>query len=295
MLGETNEWYQESAGPGGISKTNYYTEPYNEVAGVKYFKLFSRLMVFEPRLIGFLMEDVVEKRVYFFSPDSTDNLDSASKRLIYDFTLVEGDTISLPNPWQNEDSILRMDTLVVDSIGEFNECLKTQNYSPFVNGDRKIFNLRKVDQRPYKHKITWVEGIGSTAGLLNNKIEGSECLGPDAILNCHFKNGILQYKKGSISSEEFCFYIPPISKPDFMPELIFPNPVISQVNINLALLETEIHTIHILSIDSRLLLSATPHYDNSIVTIPLTDFPAGVYLIQMIGGGGTYFDRIVKN
>lgn len=117
--------------------------------GNTYHKLYKSTdsIIAESELCGGLREDTVSERVYYY------NLTTGQERLLYDFSLAVGDTVT--------DSIFSSSTIVVDSVDSIN-----------ISG---VFHKRikfAMVTGGYYHinYCYWVEGIGNAkAGSLLNQ------------------------------------------------------------------------------------------------------------------------------
>lgn len=121
--------------------------------------------------IGYLREDTTNKKVYFAEDEWFGKVG-----LIYDFGLLEGDSVIIDNFCVGFEDVL----LICDSIDSLS-----------VNGRiRKRFFL----SNPYGDLCdVWLEGIGSKYGLLNSGYGGSNFTGGGADLLCCSKNDTIIY------------------------------------------------------------------------------------------------------
>jgi hypothetical protein len=142
---------------------------------------------------GAIRQDIANKKVFFVRP--SDNLE----RLLYDFNMQVGDTV----PWFEH--IIKPD--IVQSID-----------SVLVGGSyRKRWNINE------QYRISFIEGIGSTYGLIKQS-PGSGFIGyfPDLSITCYSQNGITLYPNSSAD----CQLITYVNSPDKIADQvkIFPNP-----------------------------------------------------------------------
>ena len=97
-----------------------------------------------------LREDTVAQKVYILSADST------NERILYDFSLVTGDSLYLEFRYENSpNQILKSGWYMVDSMGVVNT----------LSGPRTTWFLSNPQLtliQPNLPHLTWIEGLGST-------------------------------------------------------------------------------------------------------------------------------------
>ena len=148
---------------------------------------------------GFIREDSLH-RIYYKTTVSS------PERLIYDFSIQEGDSTKVFGlmDWEKDDFISC--NYICDSI---------RNKGYFGN-QRKVYYLSTSPGHNYEH---WIEGLGSSSGLLHN-YDGQ--VGDDAFyLSCVYSRDSLLYKKYA-TCVRIALDVNTITANN---PLIFPNPV----------------------------------------------------------------------
>ncbi len=108
------------------------------------------------QIIGYISEDIQEKKVYFIQRDLSGNLQTET--LLYDFSLEVGDTVEIHGVFTCEFENGIGNIYIVDSLGiiQLNDGIS-----------RKIWLLKAFDfSGGGIEQVTWVEGIGSLQGLV---------------------------------------------------------------------------------------------------------------------------------
>jgi len=124
---------------------------------------------------GYLREDTINQQVFYYTPND-------GECLLYDFELEEGDTVTINNPYMNVWDC----TMVCDSIDFIT-----------VNGGMKKRLFMKSVAKDYYYSDVWIQGIGSTRGLL---CSGMTPPGGHNELLCCYQNGELLYENDSYHS-----------------------------------------------------------------------------------------------
>lgn len=120
----------------------------------------------------FLHEDTAEKKVYILDTDV-----NSSKKLMYDFSLEKNDTAVITNSMNCER------TMNVDSVDSIN-----------INGEyRKRLYFTSNGGPPE----TWIEGIGSSFGVIYAGVNDRCIIDGGYELSCVFQNDSLLYKATS--------------------------------------------------------------------------------------------------
>jgi len=254
----------------------------------------------EDSLIGFIREDTVEKKVFFrrkspffYEPEGVD-------RLLYDFSIIEGDTIEVFGYYFCEWFSNSYVVLSTDSINLLN------------NEKRKIWNLQRVDYKynkniklaagyegkktgilipPYSDFDTWIEGIGSLNGLINPGCFQLYTISFGLSLLCFFENEEHLYMH---PGGDTCFIDWTSNVLDFTIEeiMIYPNPVEEAINISLPdIFETE-STIQIISICGKIIYESTFYGKN--FKIEVSPYNSGIYLLKIKNHQNAYVTKFVK-
>lgn len=182
ILDDWNEWHLTNCYFGCLTDV-YYTDGDTLVNG-KSYKILDGYHYINRNLL--LREDVNEKRIYLTitQPQYVEDL------LLYDFSLIEGDSIAMRNPltpFPSYDGYF-----VLDSI----------RMLPQNGEEKKHFYFTPTPSNPSTLKRSeWVEGVGSLSMI--NAPGGEPNFNGAGQLNCAFKNATLFYSNlDSISSCE---------------------------------------------------------------------------------------------
>lgn len=149
--------------------------------------------------VGFLSEDIQTKKCYFMDMNS-------DAGLIYDFSANVGDTLNMWNT-MNQNEPVNVVVLEKDSV--------------LIGGFyRNRLNIMII---PYPdHTEHWIEGVGSTKGLL---FSSYTLIGVNYSLLCFFENDELVYR---LDEHETCYYGHNTGMNDFIEKMddiqIWPNP-----------------------------------------------------------------------
>ncbi|MCB0835395.1 MAG: T9SS type A sorting domain-containing protein [Bacteroidetes bacterium] len=162
MLVEGNAWYWYEYAIGMIGENYMHiVKGDSTINGIVYKKLLGTSGGNDPLL---LREDTVEKKVYHYNV--------SSEELVYDFSLVPGDTFYIGGYRALLQSI-------TDTISHQYYSSTLQNLVLSINSP-KVFTLIDLDREGFEY--IWIEGIGSVCGL-----GFYPCLAfSSAYLLCHF-------------------------------------------------------------------------------------------------------------
>lgn len=231
--------------------------------GQAYNKVFLYYS-FDTVVVG-IREDSL-KRVFFYGNPAHvtdgDKLDSVGEYLLYQFGLNIGDTIPLYKVTQNDSPRV---ILSIDSV--------------FVDGSyRKRYSVSSSDLFWTDY---WIEGIGSRAGLL----------GPYAYefenrweLYCFEQNGEFIYPDSNCLSTSV---ESTINKNEEI--LIFPNPAISQIKVELVNFSCALQSVSLFNITGREMISINP--TSNVVTFDIKSFPSGLYFCRILASTGSSITR----
>jgi hypothetical protein len=197
-----------------------------------------------PGYKGAIREDTLLKKV-FIAWDTTEIL-------LYDFNMQVGDTVKgLTEISSCPDTVISIDSVLVGS-----------NYHKrwFINADYNIY---------------FIEGVGSTYGLLGQSI--GQCIGqfPDLWISCFSKDGVTLYPSLSTNCE---IITSTHSINSTLNEVnIYPNPSTGSFTIDLN--DTGINEIQLYDVFGNLIFRQFKS-DNS--KIKIDDLKAGVYFLTLI-------------
>lgn len=171
--------YNQTIIEGSVWNVNYYglgAFNYSEavaedtlVNGYVYYKYIED--VYYPNAFRLLREDSLAKKIYALSSDST------TESLLYDYSLVVGDTFNGVSTQIVLDSI--RNTIIDDPV-----CFKST--PPTLNFVApKVFYFHPIPINPWNNTpVVWVEGVGSLVTLMSNDWEWSDLSGYKIL--CHY-------------------------------------------------------------------------------------------------------------
>lgn len=187
--------------------------------------------------------------------------------LAYDFSVNMGDTIEINNPFGAlpvEAIVTNIDSVYVEPANEF----------------RKRITL--FEYQYYNVEESWIEGIGSIAGLTVSGMNLTPLTGGhEFTLLCYYEDEVILYKT---SEYELCFY--PIVR---IPEervneviiSVFPNPVYDISHLMIQNPENKNCTIAVYNLYGHLMQK---YYVSSSADIEINseDYSAGVYFYSVL-------------
>jgi len=283
MLQDSNQWNVLWQLPDFISTEVYSTG--NEVSyqGMSFLPIYRDVP--SQKFLGFLREDSVNKKVYFYDQFSypTPNLDS--ERLLYDFDIDVGDTIDIFYR-AAENNPMQPIRLVVDSIGigdRFNDgLLGPFSMPPLIDDSARVFNLQPAGPNPSNNSersITWVEGVGSVAGPMRSGKAGGLFLEYDLV--CFHQNEQLEYYSVSNpnldSSSDSCASIVSLEAAEKKSYRIYPNPTTESFIIEY---NHPIASFQIYNAKGQIVYQAQ-EVKATKLEINLADLPKGIYFIRL--------------
>jgi len=270
ILAQFNEWHVTSCFFGCITDV-YYTDSDTVINGFTYSILDGYHYINRNFL---LREDTIEKQVFFLATGiGKEDLEY----LLYDFSLLPGDSMLIYNPISP----------FPDSAGYF--ILDSIVPEVLIDGDTyKHFYLSAIDSaKSVTGRAEWIEGIGSL-NLINTPGAYGDVNGAGA-LSCFFNNQTLHYS--NLDSIAGCIQVYPnlssgaIQSDRFVVNM-YPNPASNQVFIETELQELE--KINIFDMLGRLLMIA-PLGPDKTHQINTQDLQPGTYLIQLTNNMGEQF------
>lgn len=243
-------------------------------------KIYKKLFVFydkeytpnNMRFLGGIREDSL-KRVYYFG--DTIHIEKPylpnlkPEMLLYDFSLNVGDSID-----DIDNSNTRMYVTSVDTI-------ELGGYK------RRRFSFSKMQDR-----LQWIEGIGSTTGLLfQNKFAKLGYAGNRNTLLCFRQNGLTVYFSPFATD---CFPFTGLSENEAAQANLFPNPTTNQFTISVT--TSTIKTVKIYSLTGQLVLenNLSNTHQNQI-NIDASLLKTGLYqCVIELANGQSSTQRLVK-
>lgn len=181
--------------------------------------------------------------------------------LLYDFTLIEGDTFHATGAC----------AAVVTAVDSVNLADGTR---------RKRLKLVRADAQTFGDENFWIEGIGSTGGLLTHFWGLCFTDYPEFLL-CFHENDNLQFQPEPSLS---CFIVSTDEISDENKIKIYPNPAAAVLTVEMP----ESGTADIFSVSDftgKCLKTESINLGEKTINIPVNDLPPGIYLFQLNTGG----------
>lgn len=265
MLAESNEWHFTSCFNGCITDV-YITHDDTLVDGLSYKILDGYHYISRTFL---LREDVIEKKVYLLKITPTKN----EEYLLYDFSLVVGDSIEMSNPISPFPS--NGGWFILDSI--------PQNVIANGSSYRHFYFSPTLSNTISAAPAVWVESVGSLS--LVNGPSGEPDINNAGHVSCLFKNGEIRYRQlDSISDCADQFSLGVASS-----EVAFCS-IQSNLITNKILVKNEATkaNLSVFNVNGRLVKSIYIGMGETHVPV---DLPNGMYILVMMSNSGDRFSE----
>jgi len=220
---------------------------------------------------GFIREDINQK-VYY--------RDTIAKQecLLYNFGCNVGDTLQLNCGCSNTGFLVdSIRTIAIDGI------------------PRRYFYLTYLEM---KTQEIWIEGIGSTMGILNGGGWG-HCLTGGSMseaLLCFFEDGIKKYQSAEFPN--YCYLSQEIingieSGKAIAQFKVYPNPVCGELFIQPSSNTVDAYTLEIYSVKGELVKTECLQMGSIRQQISMSSFQNGIYILRLISDSGKYGEEII--
>ena len=224
-----------------------------------------------PSYYAALREDTLTQRVYYVP------LYRNEEKLLYDFSLVENDTVSV-NPYSFSFG-LHSTKLYVESIDSI----------LIGNNFRKRIKIRDFEEQDFYDEY-WIEGIGSTFGIFDSGLTGDIVFDVAyPFLLCFELNEEIVFQNPEFES---CFEYPPgVSTNDLFDVdiTISPNPTSNKIMVNS---EKEIQHYSVINqIGHEVIFN---ELNSSTFEIDLYTLPVGIYFIKFEVDDRMIVERVIK-
>lgn len=292
LLGNYNEWYVVY---NGFESTT--TVIYSTTDSIINGNLYKDVKIGGVYHYAFIREDTLNKKVWIISKDSI------NERILYDFSLQEGDSIFLSfkdsvNNYYGVNNDLKTGWYYVDSIRSVS----------ILAGIRRIWYLTSPNNSPNPYCtitnnipiLEWIEGVGSTLGptYLDESVICLDCDYFSTFLLCSFKNGNHEYfdihnKESCLIEDQDTCVIDLIGglKNNYAEKTnkntLFPNPVINESYINISNFNA-VSYIVIYDIMGRI-IKKIPIKENNKISIYKNDYKPGIYFYKIIEKSGNAY------
>ena len=248
-----DEYYHLNFG-GANRSHHYYLNGDTIIESISFFRIYKIDDYYSTdNMVGFVREDTL-KRVYF--RDLQEN-----EGLIYDFNVNINDTIEYT--YMGIHSIMA----VVTGISEFDG----------TDPPRRSIELQEIEGTTTE---TWIEGIGSSQGLLESGAEISGLVGADFELLCHHEDDSLIYLNPRFSgcSWPLNVGINPLEgqKQEHEP-VIYPNPAKERIWINSQ--SSFPLKIEIIDLNGQIVFTESIHNNNQLII--LNENLQGLYIYRI--------------
>ncbi len=260
MLDEGNEWHFTTCYSGCI--TDVYVAYDDTVVGILDYKILDGFHYVSRTFL--LREDVSDKKVYLMKVNPTKN----DEYLLYDFSLVVGDTIEISNPispFPSNGGYFRVDSIVSRPIADGN------NYRHFYLSPTASNTVSTLP-------ATWVESIGSLS--LINSPGGYPDINEVGHLSCAFKGGDLHYAQFDSISDCSLLYDLSVEVPSIK-YAVYPSITDDEINV---IVEQSDIDLKIISIRGQLMKQMRLNQGKNVVEL---DIDKGIYLIQLTDRKGS--------
>ncbi len=199
--------------------------------------------------------------------------DSVNEQILYDFNLNIGDTISVGGIAAGESTsgnffytIIDVDTIIIDNTPLKRLIIEDKEHGLGI-------------------QFEWIEGIGSNFGLVTRywSIDGYS---PE--LFCCSQNGEIIYQSKTARQYNACCIFVGIDDVSNFDINIYPNPTTSNVNIDIE----NNHAFLIMFDMTGKIIQQKNIYNNCV--LDLSNYPIGVYTINLFSERGSISRRIIK-
>ena len=274
----TNKLWSTMMGPvvgcSSLFCSSYFTKFEGDtlVDGIHYMKaLRSEDLQMKKWIIEGFIREGGNKKVFYRDKIAKEEC------LLYDFGCKAGDTLFL--------------NCVCSKFGFLVDSIKTV----VTDGiPRKSFYLTYTESKSRKEE--WIEGIGSTLGILNGG-SFSHCMtgGSEALL-CFSEDGIKKYKSPLVSN--YCFLSPEIINGIISEKIItdfkvYPNPVSSILFVQHTPNTEENYTIELYSIKGELVKTECVEAYTNLCQIDVSSLRDGTYILRAISDSGKYAEEAI--
>lgn len=271
LLNDLNEWHFTSCYYGCITDV-YYTDG-DTLVNDKNYKILDGYHYINRNLL--LREDTDEKKVFLtlMQPQYEEDI------LLYDFSLVEGDSISMRNPLTPFPNYGGYFTL--DSIRSL----------PQDNGieNKHFYFSPSQSNTTYINKVEWIEGIGSTSMI--NAPGGEPDFNSVGKLSCAFKDIALHYS--DLTSVDYCLPINLSVYEVDLPKIeLYARPETNQFTLTNT---SNVFKIEVYSINAKRLINNRYKNQNQI-TLDLNALNSGLYIVKAFLDNNTNINfKVVVN
>ncbi|MEM6803525.1 MAG: T9SS type A sorting domain-containing protein [Bacteroidota bacterium] len=300
---DTTQWVIILMGPGEQSAFPYIVSFDTTITGEVYFRMScNEINDFEGVCNGFLREDSLDKKVYFYPADPGGALDLSQEKLLYDFDLSPGDSVIVSN-W-NIISIGELSPveLVLDSISLYEDFPEPFGFDGFTRGtfptdSSRIFYLTPTDAS-YRTRygfetVIWIEGIGSIDGILSPATNFDFTVS----IGCIHKSDTTYYQTGIWSYGDLCSLDAVSTENDLESQYsILLGQDRSRESLLLYLDPAPMKDLklEILDLNGRALYNRIIDSFDTEVEISIRSYPPGAYIFRIYSGTSFFHKIFIK-
>lgn len=219
---------------------------------------------------GFIREDANHKVFYRETKDKQEGL-------LYDFGCKRGEILHLGNRCIGDYLVDSIVIRVTDGVS------------------RKHFYLHNLNNHFFISKEEWIEGIGSTWGIIDGG--GNHCLlGGGVNLLCSFDGGIKNYQSAQFPN--YCYLSPEIIN-GIVPEKavselkVYPNPVSSNLFVQFTKNTAGNYTLELYSVKGELVKTECLEPGSNLHQIDTGSLQCGIYILRLVSDSGKYAEEII--
>ena len=291
MLENENDWIVTLRGFGESWSFQVYTKADTTIGGQSYHRI-RQIPAFTPNpSIGFLREDSISRKIYYYELDSAQSVSLQTEGVLYDFSLSEGEQAIIRN-MGNDFSSFRTDTLILDSIR--NTLPQNLHNGIFFTDSVKVYYLRSLNPLygVDHNRIVWAEGLGSITGPLYSASEFDY----PASLECAYRDKIPIYRSPYWFYGDSC-YLGAISidAEEYKPEITVSfNPVSEELHIVFDDVIERHAELKIIDLTGSLIYRKAVLPAEQKFMIDLKGYASGVYFILIAGAHFSYHRAFMK-
>ncbi len=217
----------------------------------------------------FIREDTTTRKVYVKT--------GVTELVLYDFSLEVGDTAPIHSATQQYPVVQSIDTININGVLRKKINFMHSNAMDVWFGDGTY----------YTQELSWIEGIGSTQGLLFPFFGDVNTFAN--VLVCFSQNDSFIYHEPHFTD---CMPNSSIATPESAPRIAaYPNPANERVTLEFG--EARFHTLRLVNAAGATVLQLPLTGHEPQLTLQLKGLPKGIYSCILSGKHGTATEKIV--
>jgi len=300
---DTTEWVILFIGIGEGSAHAVTVSEDTLINGDKFFRVRNKYRNSSDRIYdGYLKEDSLNKKVFFYDVGINDSLLLNTEKLLYDFDLSIGDTVTVRNIDPCHAIEATQSRLVLDSIkpsfSDYFASTPYDNLGGTYSGDSaRVFFFTPLDKPVgavyFRDAVMWAEGMGSLDGILSPATNYDFLVETSCIHKADTSYYLSNYWYAgtdvrcsldaiSIDQELESTYNIRIGQ-DMDRLILYFDPI-----------PTEVLTVEIIDINGKPLYKGLIEMLGSETEVSLTAYPPGVYILRLYSGNSFYHKKFIK-